>query len=45
MARNLSAAVDSVNSGQFSWPLGSIVGGGEGLGFEQGQQIGIALQR
>ena len=44
MACNLSAAVESVNSGSLFGGFGSVVGGGEGLGFEQAQQIGVALQ-
>src|ERR1700726_3246542 len=41
MARNLSAAAESVNSTGFS----SIVGGGERLAFEQRKQIGGARKR
>ena len=48
MACNLSAAADSVNRAGNSAAgfggFGSVVGGRERLGFEQGQQIGVALQ-
>src|SRR4051794_41870070 len=45
MACNLSAAAESVNSGRLFGGFGSVVGGGEGRGFEQGQQIGRPGER